>query len=149
MLIDGICVVLFSFCNLVDVNIIFVGLIKCVDVLIGGVVVVYGVDVVVGVVNFVLDDDFIGVEFLISYESVDGGNEKFNFEVIFGGDIVDGSGYVIGYIGYIECKELLVGECDYVFENLISMINSGGYYIDVVFGNSIGIVDFGVVISEC
>lgn len=46
----------------VDVGLIFVKLIKLVEVFIGGVLVVYGVDVVIGVVNFILWDDYEGFE---------------------------------------------------------------------------------------
>lgn len=148
VLIDGTRAVPFSFRNSVDVNTIPAGLIKRVDVLTGGAAAVYGADAVAGVVNFVLDDDFTGAEFSTSYESADGGNEKLNFEAIFGGDIADGRGHVTGYIGYTERKELLAGERDYALENSTAMINSGGYYTDVASGNSIGIADSGAVTSE-
>ena len=100
VLIDGTRAVPFSFRNSVDVNTIPAGLIKRVDVLTGGAAAVYGADAVAGVVNFVLDDDFTGAEFSSSYETADGGNEKLNFEAIFGGDIADGSGHITGYLGY-------------------------------------------------
>ncbi|CAM4258070.1 TonB-dependent receptor domain-containing protein [Pseudoalteromonas ostreae] len=148
VLIDGTRAVPFSFRNSVDVNTIPAGLIKRVDVLTGGAAAVYGADAVAGVVNFVLDDDFTGAEFSSSYETADGGNEKLNFEAIFGGDIADGSGHITGYLGYSERKELLAGERDYALENGATMINSGGFYTDVASGNSLAINDVGQVVSD-
>ncbi len=148
VLIDGTRAVPFSFRNSVDVNTIPAGLIKRVDVLTGGAAAVYGADAVAGVVNFVLDDDFTGAEFSTSYESADGGNEKLNFEAIFGGDIAEGRGHVTGYLGYTERKELLAGERSYALDNSTPLINSGGYYTDVASGNSLAITDAGSVSNE-
>jgi len=148
VLINGTRAVPFSFRNSVDVNTIPAGLIKRVDVLTGGAAAIYGADAVSGVVNFILDDDFNGVELSTSYETADGGNEKFNFEAIFGGDIGDGKGHLTGYVSYSERDELLAGERDYALENSVPMINSGGYYTDVASGNSFGINDAGSLVDE-
>lgn len=148
VLIDGTRAVPFSFRNSVDVNTIPAGLIKRVDVLTGGAAAVYGADAVAGVVNFILDDDFSGAEFSSSYETADGGNEKLNFEAIFGGDIADGRGHITGYIGYTERKELLAQERSFALKNGTTMINSGGYYTDVATGNSLAIDDFGNIKNE-
>lgn len=148
VLIDGTRAVPFSFRNSVDVNTIPAGLIKRVDVLTGGAAAIYGADAVAGVVNFVLDDDFTGAEFSSSYETADGGNEKLNFEAIFGGDIADGRGHITGYVGYTERKELLAEERSFALENSTTMINSGGYYTDVATGNQLAIDDSGNVADE-
>lgn len=148
VLIDGTRAVPFSFRNSVDVNTIPAGLIKRVDVLTGGAAAIYGADAVAGVVNFILDDDFNGAEFSTSYETADGGNEKFNIEAIFGGDIADGRGHITGYVSYSERKELLAGERDYALKNSVAMINSGGYYTDVATGNSFGIDDAGSLVDD-
>jgi len=148
VLINGTRAVPFSFRNSVDVNTIPAGLIKRVDVLTGGAAAIYGADAVAGVVNFILDDDFNGAEFSTSYETADGGNEKFNIEAIFGGDIADGRGHITGYVSYSERKELLAGEREYALKNSVSMINSGGYYTDVATGNSFGIDDAGSFVDD-
>ncbi len=148
VLINGTRAVPFSFRNSVDVNTIPAGLIKRVDVLTGGAAAIYGADAVAGVVNFILDDDFNGAEFSTSYETADGGNEKFNIEAIFGGDIADGRGHITGYVSYSERKELLAGEREYALKNSVPMINSGGYYTDVATGNSFGIDDAGSFVDE-
>jgi outer membrane receptor protein involved in Fe transport len=147
VLINGTRAVPFSFRNSVDVNTIPAGLIKRVDVLTGGAAAIYGADAVAGVVNFILDDNFNGAELSTSYETADGGNEKFNIEAIFGGDIGDGRGHITGYFSYSERTELLAGERDYALKNSIPMINSGGYYTDVASGNTFGIDDNGSVVD--
>jgi len=148
VLINGTRAVPFSFRNSVDVNTIPAGLIKRVDVLTGGAAAIYGADAVAGVVNFILDDNFNGAEFSTSYETADGGNEKFNIEAIFGGDISDGRGHITGYLSYSERKELLAGEREYALKNTVPMINSGGYYTDIATGNSFGIDDTGSFVDD-
>ncbi|MEI8650911.1 TonB-dependent receptor [Paraglaciecola sp. Hal342] len=148
VLIDGTRAVPFSFRNSVDVNMIPTGLIKRVDVLTGGAAAVYGADAVSGVVNFILNDSFNGAEFSSSYETADGGNETFNVEGIFGGDIADGAGHVTGYLGYSERKELLAGERDYAMQNANSIINTGGYYTDLASGNAFAIDASGGLVDE-
>jgi outer membrane receptor protein involved in Fe transport len=148
VLVNGTRAVPFSFRNSVDVNTIPAGLIKRVDVLTGGAAAIYGADAVAGVVNFILDDNFNGVEFSTSYETADGGNEKFNIEGVFGGDIADDRGHITGYVSYSEREELLAGERDYALENSTPMINSGGYYTDVASGNTFGISDEGSLVDS-
>ncbi|MDP2716300.1 TonB-dependent receptor domain-containing protein [Rheinheimera sp.] len=148
VLINGTRAVPFSFRNSVDVNIIPAGLIKRVDVLTGGAAAVYGADAVAGVVNFIMDDQFNGVELSASYEAADGGGEKLNTEAVFGGDIANGRGHITGYIGYSERKALLAGERSWAMQNSGSMINTGGFYTDVATGNSFGIDDNGGVTGE-
>ncbi|NQY89933.1 MAG: TonB-dependent receptor [Colwellia sp.] len=148
VLINGTRAVPFSFRNSVDVNTIPAGLIKRVDVLTGGAAAIYGADAVAGVVNFILDDNFNGAEFSTSYETADGGNEKFNIEAIFGGDIGDGRGHITGYVSYSERTELLAGERNYALKNSVPMINSGGHYTDVASGNTFGIDDNGSVVDS-
>lgn len=148
VLINGTRAVPFSFRNSVDVNIIPAGLIKRVDVLTGGAAAVYGADAVAGVVNFIMDDQFDGIELSASYETADGGGEKLNTEAVFGGDIANGRGHITGYIGYSERKALLAGERSWALQNSGSMINTGGFYTDVASGNSFGIDDNGSVTAE-
>ena len=110
VLINGTRAVPFSFRNAVDVNSIPAGLIKQVDVLTGGAAAVYGADAVAGVVNFILDEQFEGVELSAGAEYPDGGAEQYNVDLTFGVDIQDGRGHLTGYLGYSQRKELLAGE---------------------------------------
>lgn len=148
VLINGTRATPFSYRNSVDVNSIPAGLIKRVDVLTGGAAAVYGADAVAGVVNFIMDDKFTGLELSASYETPQDGGEKYNTEAIFGGDIASGQGHLTGYIGYSERKALLAGERDFAMQNSSSIINQGGFYTDVVSGNSFGIDDNGNVTAN-
>ncbi|MEE2024507.1 TonB-dependent receptor domain-containing protein [Alkalimonas mucilaginosa] len=145
VLINGTRAVPFSFRNTVDVNIIPAGLIKQVDVLTGGAAAVYGADAVAGVVNFIMNDNFDGVELSSSYETAKGGAEKFNTEAIFGGEIAGGRGHLTGYIGYSERKALLAKERDWALNNGSDMINTGGFYTDIASGQSFGIDESGSI----
>ncbi|MBA4307332.1 MAG: TonB-dependent receptor, partial [Sphingopyxis sp.] len=62
VLINGTRALPFSFRNAVDVNSIPAPLLKRVDVLTGGAAAVYGADAVAGVVNFIINDDFDGLQ---------------------------------------------------------------------------------------
>ena len=148
VLLDGTRAVPFGFRNAVDVNAIPAGLIKRVDVLTGGAAAVYGADAVSGVVNFILDDNFSGMEFSTSYEFPDGGAEQFNAEAVFGGDILDGKGHLTGFVSYSDRDALLAGERDFAMLNSTSVVNTGGYYTDVASGNSFGIADDGSITGE-
>lgn len=148
VLLDGTRAVPFGFRNAVDVNAIPAGLIKRVDVLTGGAAAVYGADAVSGVVNFILDDDFSGMEFSTSYEFPDGGAEQFNAEAVFGGDILDGKGHLTGFVSYSDRDALLAGERDFAMLNSTSVVNTGGYYTDLASGNSFGIADDGSITDD-
>lgn len=63
VLVDGKCYVFFLVgFVVVDINIIFILWIECVEIVIGGVFVVYGVDVVIGVVNFIFKKNIEGFD---------------------------------------------------------------------------------------
>jgi outer membrane receptor protein involved in Fe transport len=62
VLIDGTRAAPFGFRNSVDANALPASLIKRVDVLTGGAAAVYGADAVAGVVNFILNDEFKGIQ---------------------------------------------------------------------------------------
>lgn len=148
VLLDGTRAVPFGFRNAVDVNAIPAGLIKRVDVLTGGAAAVYGADAVSGVVNFIMNDDFDGVEFSTSYEMPEDGAEQFNAEAIFGGDILDGKGHLTGFVSYADRQALYAGDREFAMENNTEVINTGGYYTDVASGNSFGIDDSGALTTD-
>jgi len=79
----------------VDIGSIPQGLIERVEILTGGASSIYGADAVTGVVNFILKDDFEGVEVDVS-SGVSGENdgETSRFSVLFGENFADGRGNV-------------------------------------------------------
>ncbi|GGO64850.1 TonB-dependent receptor domain-containing protein [Bowmanella pacifica] len=143
VLINGTRATPFSFRNSVDLNSIPAGLIKRVDVLTGGAAAIYGADAVAGVVNFIMDDQYEGLELSSSYEMPSGGGEQFNMDAIFGGDINDGRGHVTGYLGYSEREELLAGERDFTSATKTLVASQGGNFTDIASGNFFAFDDAG------
>ena len=99
VLINGTRALPFSFRNAVDVNSIPAPLLKRVDVLTGGAAAVYGADAVAGVVNFIINDDFDGLQGNINYRAVAGGGSQKSGHLlggmklgvgVFSGDKFDG-----------------------------------------------------------
>ena len=112
----------FSFRNSVDINSIPAALVKRVEVLTGSASVVYGADAVAGVVNFIMNDDFEGLQATATYEASEkGGANQYGANVAFGGKIND-RGNISGSIGYTKRDELLAG--DRAFST--SIYNDGG-----------------------
>nr|WP_297349474.1 TonB-dependent receptor [uncultured Glaciecola sp.] len=98
----------------VDINSIPTALIKSVEVLTGGASAVYGSDAVAGVVNFILKDDFEGVEVQAGYETTEEGDaEIFNADFTLGGNFADGKGNVVFNFSYTDRKDLFQGDRDF------------------------------------
>jgi len=148
VLIDGKRAVPFSFRNAVDVNSIPAGLIESVEVLTGGAAAVYGADAVAGVVNFVLDDDFEGLELGLSYEFPEDGGELLNLDAIFGSEFQDGRGHVTGYIGWAEREGLLAGDRAFTAATPTVIAGEGGNFTDVTSGNFFAFDENGAFTTE-
>ena len=142
VLINGTRAVPFSFRNAVDVNAIPAPLLKQVDVLTGGAAAVYGADAVAGVVNFIIDDEFDGVEFRAGYQGADGGAEQYSSSLSFGSEIGD-RGHFVGFLEYANREELLAGERSFAVANAGSVAGAGGNYTDVASGNTFSFDDAG------
>ncbi len=120
-----------------DVNAIPTPLIKRVEVLTGGASAVYGSDAVAGVVNFIMVDDFEGVQFDGTYSGYQHTNdnkqmqdlvrargfeqapgsvwdgEEYSLSVTMGSNFADGRGNATLYVGYTHTDALLQSERDY------------------------------------
>lgn len=84
----------------VDVTIIPTALIKNVEVISGGASAAYGSDALSGVANFILRNDFTGVQFDAQYgvtDRDDGATQSYSLTM--GGDIADGRGNVVLSLG--------------------------------------------------
>ncbi|MEI8705238.1 TonB-dependent receptor plug domain-containing protein [Pseudoalteromonas sp. B62] len=87
----------------VDLNTIPSQFIERVEIMTGGASSVYGSDAVAGVVNFVLKDDFEGVEFDGQYgESSEGDDESRQFNFTSGLSSSDGKGRAMFHLGYSD-----------------------------------------------
>ncbi len=110
----------------VDINSIPTALIKNVEVLTGGASAVYGSDAVAGVVNFILKDDFEGVDITAGYEATeDGDAEIFNADFTIGGNFDSGKGNVVFNLSFTDREELFQGDRDFAQTALFDDGNGG------------------------
>ncbi len=98
----------------VDVNSIPVALIERTEVLTGGASAVYGADGVSGVVNFILKDDFEGVDMRAQYgNSEAGGGENIFASLLVGENFADGRGNITFGLEYNKDDALKFADRDY------------------------------------
>lgn len=98
----------------VDVNAIPVALIERTEVLTGGASAVYGADGVSGVVNFILKDDFEGVDMRAQYGvSEAGGGENIFTSLLIGENFADGRGNVTLGLEYNKDDAIKFADRDY------------------------------------
>nr|WP_314436658.1 TonB-dependent receptor [uncultured Brevundimonas sp.] len=84
----------------VDVNLIPTALIKNIEVISGGASAAYGSDALAGVANFILDDNFQGVQFDAQYGETDRSDGKTeSYSVTVGGNFDDDRGNVVLSLG--------------------------------------------------
>ena len=95
----------------VDINSIPTALIERVETLTGGASSLYGADAVTGVVNFVLKDDFEGIQANIqSGISSKGDSFRINADLTWGVNFADGRGNFVISGEYAQADELQFGE---------------------------------------
>lgn len=105
----------------VDIGSIPRALVERVEVTTGGASAVYGSDAVTGVVNFILKDDFEGLEI-----NARGGissrtdAENFSFDAIYGKNFADGRGNVVVTLSVEEDTELTYGDRPWSKDNGIA-----------------------------
>ncbi len=140
VLINGTRAVPFSFRNAVDVNFIPAPLLKRVDVLTGGAAAVYGADAISGVVNFIINDDFRGLQASANYRSGRGGGSQYGTNLT-GGMALGDRGSIVGYLEYTKREALYAGDRDFALKNPIRVAGSGGNFTDVASGRVFSITD--------
>ncbi|WKL56535.1 TonB-dependent receptor [Asticcacaulis sp. ZE23SCel15] len=105
-----------------DLNTIPARLIKRVEVMTGGASATYGSDALAGVVNFVLKDDFEGIELSSQYGlSAEGDAEQFDTSLIMGTNFDGGKGNLTAFVSYYDRDQVLGAERDWAFYS-----NAGG-----------------------
>ncbi|MFL9841269.1 TonB-dependent receptor [Sphingomonas sp. ST-64] len=97
-----------------DISQIPVGLIQRVDVVTGGASAVYGSDAIAGVVNFILRDDYEGMEITAQTNIAEEG-VGFNHSIsgMFGGNFADGKGNITLYASYFDREGVGQDRFDY------------------------------------
>ncbi|MBV8238705.1 MAG: TonB-dependent receptor plug domain-containing protein, partial [Sphingomonas sp.] len=142
VLIDGTRAVPFSFRNSVDVNALPASLIKRVDVLTGGAAAVYGADAVAGVVNFILNDDFKGVQASASTRLAEHGGKQYGASVMLGTPLGD-RGHIVVALDYTQREQTLSGSRDWAITPTSTVPSIGGLFTDVASGRRFGFTDGG------
>lgn len=105
----------------VDVGTIPPALIERVEVLTGGASSLYGADAVTGVVNFILKDDFEGVDLDVQTGlSGQGDSESYQLSGLFGKNLFDGRANITVGLDYTNRKRLEAGDRDFSKNNGIA-----------------------------
>jgi len=99
----------------VDLNNIPATLVDRIDVVTGGASAVYGSDAVAGVVNFILKDDFEGVQLDVTNRLSAAGWDAntFNAAITLGGNFADGRGNAVVSASYTNREALFQGDRDF------------------------------------
>lgn len=126
--------------GVVDLNNIPAALVERIDVVTGGASAVYGSDAVAGVVNFILKDDFEGVQLDISDEISAAGWDAniFNVALTLGGNFADGRGNAVMSMSYTNREALLQGERDFSANTLFDPGPGGTEFLTGGSGNALG-----------
>ncbi len=138
VLINGTRAVPFSFRNAVDVNFIPAPLLKRVDVLTGGAAAVYGADAISGVVNFVINDNFKGLQLSTNYRAPRAGGTQYGANATFGTGLGD-RGSIVGYLEYTEREALFAGNRAFATKNPVVIAGAGGNFTDVASGRTFSV----------
>ena len=113
VLLDGDRIVPAGFGGQVDLNNIPLALVERVDVLTGGASTTYGADAVGGVVNFILKNDFSGLEVQASEQLTEQGDGNvFRVDATIGANFDDGRGNAVLGIGYQQADAVYQGARD-------------------------------------
>ena len=107
VLLNGRRVVPSNASSVVDLNILPTPLISSIETITGGASSTYGSDAVAGVLNFLLNNDFEGVQLDFQYgesDRNDAGTDSVSLTV--GGDVADGRGHAVLSLGYSN-RELI------------------------------------------
>ena len=127
ILVDGKRMVGNNISQVVDINNIPAALIEQIEIVTGGASAVYGSDAVAGVVNFILKDDFEGLEVNATYRLAGEGDAGVvNLDATFGGNFADGRGNAVFSTSYTNREALFQGERDFSSDTLVDNQDSFG-----------------------
>ena len=107
----------------VDIGTIPRSLVERVEVTTGGASAVYGADAVTGVVNFVLKDDFEGLQLdLRGGVSGEGDAENFTFDLLAGQNFDNDKGNIVVALTYEDDSPITYGDRDWSRDNGIASV---------------------------
>ncbi|RDV28955.1 hypothetical protein DXV75_00350 [Alteromonas aestuariivivens] len=111
VLLQGRRMVPFNFNGEVDTATIPTALVERVDVVTGGASAVYGSDAIAGAVNFILKDDFEGVEFEASHSQTgDSDGDTDNLSLTLGSSLADDRGNVALSLSWMNRDPVMLGD---------------------------------------
>lgn len=110
--------------GLTDLSSIPDALVDRVEVMTGGASAVYGSDAIAGAVNFILKDDFEGLEFGASYGQTDKSDgTATKLDLTIGGNFADGRGNSVVSVSYTDRGDIFFADRSY---SETSLFESGG-----------------------
>jgi iron complex outermembrane receptor protein len=112
--------------GVVDINMIPPALISRVEVVTGGASAVYGSDAMAGVVNFVMKDDFEGLE-LSGQAGISqrGDAERYNMDLTVGGNFDNGRGNMVFYGSYYDRAQVRGAARTHASRFLVDAVQNG------------------------
>ncbi|UTW44554.1 TonB-dependent receptor [bacterium SCSIO 12696] len=111
----------------VDLNAIPSAMIERVEVITGGASAVYGSDAVAGVVNFILKDDFEGVELNTRYQSTtEGDGQETVVDLLLGSNFDNDKGNAVFQISYTDQNAVFSRDRDATAIDAVSSVFFGG-----------------------
>jgi outer membrane receptor protein involved in Fe transport len=120
-----------------DINNIPSSLIERVEVVTGGASAVYGSDAIGGVVNFILRDDFEGVEVRSQFnQTTEGDGDIFDLSLTLGGNFADGKGNAVVALNYLDRDPVMTTDRSYSSQVLQDGNDASGNRVLVVSGSS-------------
>ncbi len=113
----------------VDINNIPSSLIEKVEVVTGGASAIYGSDAIAGVVNFVMKNDFEGVEISARQgQTSEGDGDRIDLDLTFGSNFDGGKGNAVMYFGYSKRDEVFAAARKFSSEALGDFIRDEKNY---------------------
>ena len=110
ILIDGHRLTPYNIFGVVDTSIIPTALIQRLDIITGGASAVYGSDAISGALNFILKDDFEGVEADYTFQTTGKGDSDINtFNFTVGSNLADGRGNAVLGLSWSQRDGTLLG----------------------------------------
>ena len=110
ILIDGHRLTPYNIFGVVDTSIIPTALIQRLDIITGGASAVYGSDAISGALNFILKDDFEGVEVDYTFQTTGKGDSDINtLNFTIGSNLADGRGNAVLGLSWSERDGTLLG----------------------------------------
>ncbi len=110
LMINGKRMTPYNIAGIVDTSVIPTALVERIDIVTGGASAVYGSDAISGAINFIMKQDFEGIDFTSYYaETEEGDGGRLNAAITMGVNSGDGRGNVVATLNWTDREALLLG----------------------------------------